>query len=192
MGLLEQKTPEELEETFRESSIYPKVRVNATGTRVYGADGKLRSFHYTGSAASNRQPQQAVWVGGRSVGVHRLVAECFVPNPLSLTKKFVLHKDGNTVNNHYQNLMWGDSTDLYRLQKKHGRFNLTPSYGNRNNSKLTDETAQFIAKKLEEGETGAKLAKVYGVSEMAISRIRSRYVKKKQVQVRREEAKKKK
>ncbi len=179
MGLLDQKSNEELENTFRESSAYPRVKVNATGTQVIGPEGKQRRFHKTGYADQKRQPQYSVWVFGKSVGVHRLVAECFVPNLLSIKKKMVLHKDGNTTNNHYKNLMWGDSSDLYRLQKEHGKYNLKPAYNNRYNSKLTEETARYIAEKLEEGETGAKLAKVYGVSEMAISRIRARYIKKK-------------
>lgn len=37
---------------------------------------------------------------------HRLVAEAFIPNPLKLP--MVLHKDNNKLNNHKDNLEWGD------------------------------------------------------------------------------------
>ena len=41
----------------------------------------------------------------RSVGIHRLVAEAFVENT-DKTKTEVNHKDGNKLNNYYENLEW--------------------------------------------------------------------------------------
>lgn len=40
----------------------------------------------------------------RSLSVHRLVAEAFIPNPMSLP--IVNHKDENKVNNSVDNLEW--------------------------------------------------------------------------------------
>lgn len=43
--------------------------------------------------------------GGKTVAVHRLVAEAFVERESS-SCKYVTHIDGNFMNNHYSNLMW--------------------------------------------------------------------------------------
>lgn len=40
----------------------------------------------------------------KSVKIHRLVAEHFIPNPDG--KKYINHKDGNKQNNHVSNLEW--------------------------------------------------------------------------------------
>jgi hypothetical protein len=43
--------------------------------------------------------------GGKTVAVHRLVAEAFVERESS-SYKYVTHIDGNFMNNHYRNLRW--------------------------------------------------------------------------------------
>lgn len=41
---------------------------------------------------------------GKSVYVHRLIAETYIPNPDNL--QYVRHKDGNKLNNCVDNLYW--------------------------------------------------------------------------------------
>lgn len=48
----------------------------------------------------------------RSIGVHRLVAEAFIPNPDNLP--CVDHIDGNKLNNNVENLQWISHSDNMR------------------------------------------------------------------------------
>lgn len=47
--------------------------------------------------------------------IHRLVAECFIPNPNNL--ETVNHIDENKSNNHYSNLEWMDRKENNRYSK---------------------------------------------------------------------------
>lgn len=49
-------------------------------------------------------------VGHEFRRVHELVAESFVPNPDG--KKYVIHKDGDKLNNHADNLEWSDTPEI--------------------------------------------------------------------------------
>ncbi len=60
----------------------------------------------------------------RSVKIHRLVAEAFIPNPD--LKPEVNHKDTKKQNNHYQNLEWVDRLENVEHCLKHKRFFLLP------------------------------------------------------------------
>lgn len=54
----------------------------------------------------------------RTVHIHKIVAELFVPNPKK--KLHVIHKDGNKKNNHFTNLQWVSQGDLNYAQYKSG------------------------------------------------------------------------
>lgn len=55
----------------------------------------------------------------KSLLVHRIVAECWVENPDS--KPYVIHLDGNLLNNKAKNLEWATPSEKMDHQKKMGR-----------------------------------------------------------------------
>ena len=103
----------------------------------------------------------------KSVLVHRMVAEAFIPNPQHF--RVVMHKDDDKSNNHFLNLEWGthsknNSDALSRSIRKAAR-------GSRlNKSALTDEDVLFIFKS---SESDRSLSKKFGVNHTTISAIRS-------------------
>lgn len=107
----------------------------------------------------------------KTMRVHRLVAETFIPNPKN--KNTVNHIDGNKQNNTVSNLEWVDRTEqmlhAYNLGLKTSRTG-----SNNSNAKLTDEQIREIRKAYipysKEFGTVA-LAKKYGVTNRVIGLI---------------------
>lgn len=98
--------------------------------------------------------------------IHRLVAMAFVPNPKKL--KEVNHKDGNKLNNNFENLEWCDRKD----NEKHASLNGLKSHGEKHyDSKLKEVDILFIIKSYNNGIPQIKLSKKYGVTQQAISKI---------------------
>lgn len=60
-------------------------------------------------------------------GVHRLVAQVFIPNPLNLPE--VNHKDFNKANNHKTNLEWSTKEDNRNHSLVNGRFKSGEKHG---------------------------------------------------------------
>lgn len=107
----------------------------------------------------------------KTVRIHQLVAEAFVPNPNK--KDTVNHIDGNKQNNHYTNLEWVDRSEqmyhAYRLNLKNSQTG-----ANNKNSKLTDDDVREIRKKYvrQSKEFGTvALARKYGVTNRVIGLI---------------------
>lgn len=72
-------------------------------------------------------------LNGKKHRVHRLVAECFVPNPYGLPQ--VNHKDCNKSNNHFANLEWVTQSDNMKHSYDNG-FKNNPVQVMRNDGKI--------------------------------------------------------
>lgn len=101
-------------------------------------------------------------------GVHRLVAEAFIPNPEN--KPTVDHKYDEKVNNYYQDLRWG--THQEQIDWARGEQGLMDNSGENNHQAvLTNDQAEEIIRLLQKGNAPRPISKQYDVNERAISRI---------------------
>lgn len=103
-------------------------------------------------------------VGGKTktIKVHRLVAEAFIPN----TEHYphVNHKDGNKKNNHKDNLEWIDRSGNMLHAYDNNLFINKPR-------QLSEEDAHLACHLLEEGSKVCDVASMIGVSNSVISNI---------------------
>lgn len=155
-------------------------KVNENGTQVLH-DSKPLNIHVI-EPKKNKGKYFAVYVGSKNVYVHKLVAEAWIHNPKPVSFKLVLHKDGNTENNHYENLEWANHKLLYQHRVKLGIPGVGVSVREkeyRGSSSISYDEAIKVAQRLDNGETAKDISKEYGVSEMSIIRIRKRYCEKK-------------
>jgi HNH endonuclease/Helix-turn-helix domain of resolvase len=91
---------------------------------------------------------------------HRLLAECFIPNPLNLPQ--INHIDGNGLNNNISNLEWctAQYNNIHAI-----RTGLRPT-------KLNINKANEIRNLLKEGKTINELCVLYNVGRTIITKIR--------------------
>lgn len=105
---------------------------------------------------------------GKTMAVHRLVAENYVPNPLQLPE--VNHKDGNKLNNHVDNLEWMSHYNNMRHGYDTGLINNKGE--NHGANKLNKNDVINIRKKYSTGNfTQRGLANEYGVSRRNVGMI---------------------
>ena len=150
------------------------VMVNEDGSEVK-FQGRELNQHLI-KTSKNSAGYKAVSIQGKSFYVHRLVAEAFIVNKKPITHKYVLHINNDLTNNHYSNLKWGTSKDLYAKNKKIG---VVGGEKYRGSSPISYEDALNIAKRLDKGELAKDICVEYNVSEMSIARIRKRYCQEK-------------
>ena len=94
----------------------------------------------------------------KTSGVHRLVAQAFIPNPDNLP--VINHKDENKLNNNVDNLEWC----TMEYNNKYGTHG-TMSVGSKNpRAKLSEKDIPVIRNRLKNGESSVKIANDYDVT----------------------------
>ncbi|MCF6342435.1 MAG: NUMOD4 motif-containing HNH endonuclease [Bacteroidales bacterium] len=109
----------------------------------------------------------------RKVYVHKLVAEIWLPKP-SDKHTYVTHLDGNFKNNQVSNLEWHTRKSL---AEKHRELSSQKYGGSQNsklirNSKLEESDIMLLKSMLERGVVQSKIAKLFRISEMQVTRIK--------------------
>lgn len=103
--------------------------------------------------------------------VHRLVAECFIPNPHQ--KPCVNHLNNNPADNHVENLEWCTQRENIAHADAQGRMQRNFWTGKRSpNAKLTDKQVSEIKLEYRTGKVSWRmLADKFTMSKRAIGRI---------------------
>ena len=93
--------------------------------------------------------------------MHRVVAQCWIENPKE--KPYVIHKDGNLLNNAVKNLEWATPTEKINHQQK---------MGHHGNAKLTTKEVLQIKRLLKKDKAVNQIAIQFNVSHTQIHRIK--------------------
>ena len=103
----------------------------------------------------------------KSLFVHRLVAQAFIPNPES--KREVNHVNGIKTDNRVENLEWVTPAENSRHAVATGLY-IAPQGEDHYNAKLTNEQVIYIREN-PDGLTRNQLAKKFAIPPQSISRI---------------------
>lgn len=108
------------------------------------------------------------------IGVHRLVAMAYIPNPEN--KPEVNHKDGNTTNNDVSNLEWVTSLENIHHAWKNGLAS-AKSCENHPNSKYTNEQVHDVCKHLVDNKLSMQdISNTTGVSYTVVKQIKNHII----------------
>jgi hypothetical protein len=142
-------------ESVRIARIDDRYSVDTEGN-VYGTKGLLKNQVVC-------KAYHAVTIDKKSVYVHRLVAQAFIPNPDN--KPDVAHIDGDGFNNHVSNLRWSTEKENMADKVTHGTACVGDSHPGR---KLTSDQVSDIRGLRAEGVSVTYLAALYKVSKWAV------------------------
>lgn len=119
-----------------------------------------------------------LWVNGEKIrkSKHRLIAECFIPNPENLP--IVRHLNDNPFDVRLCNLAWGTKSDNMNDAVKNGRIANRPSpKGEKNrNCKLTEQQIISIRQDINSGVHYTEISTKYGISVAYIYNIKAKRV----------------
>lgn len=109
----------------------------------------------------------------RKYYVHKLVAQVWLPKP-SDKHIYVTHLDGNLKNNQVSNLQWHTRETLHEQHRELAKQRPRSSKGPKhiNNTKLTEKDIMLLKSMLERGIVQSKIAKLFCISEMQVTRIK--------------------
>lgn len=159
-------------ELYGEEEIWAEVKEGKQGAYKVSNYGRVMSYHSNkeGKQMRGKPTKNSANIieicnnkGSKGYGINRLVGMYFLPNPEK--KTHVMHLDGNYHNNYYKNLLWVTQNEL--IARK-------PMSKKRTRSKITYEYAELIRKMLEDGVPQHKVAKMFCVSSMQVTRIKRR------------------
>lgn len=105
--------------------------------------------------------------------IHKLVAEVWLGKP-SEKHTIVTHIDRNLNNNHYTNLQWLTPEEAGKRNGEHFKklFTGKTHPGERHNCKLKVSDVIQLKKMLQLGTPQSKIAKMFCISEMQVTRIK--------------------
>lgn len=104
----------------------------------------------------------------RAIAIHRLVALTYIGPPPFVGAQ-AAHKDGDSMNNYYRNLIWVTRSENERQKVAHGKSNR----GERNRAaRLSAGQVSAIRARIRAGDLLKDIAARYGVSWQAISSIK--------------------
>lgn len=106
--------------------------------------------------------------------VHRLVATNYCDRP-TLKHKYVIHKDFNKMNNHFENLKWvtQHELNLHNNINPKVKFARENRKGNITHAKLTVNDVIRLKKKVRRGKNPLyKIAREFGITHTQLNRIR--------------------
>lgn len=105
--------------------------------------------------------------------IHKLVASLWLPKPKK-NQTFVTHLDRNIKNNHYSNLKWISLEESNAINAEYFRKKYTgiKHPGERHHTKLKEKDIIQLKKMLLRGIPQVKIAKLFCISEMQVTRIK--------------------